>query len=88
MAKMAPSLLTQAKEAVDNIFVKLSNLTNIDMTSVRGEFINFIEKFASSITTGLPEKLVSIVQGFVSGVGNLLVGFVIGFYLLYLQNLM
>ena len=82
MAKMAPSLLTQAKETVDNIFVKLSNLTNIDMTSVRGEFINFIEKFASSITTGLPEKLVSIVQGFVSGVGNLLVGFVIGFYLL------
>ena len=44
--------------------------------------MNYLEDFSKNLTTDLPSKIVSIVQGLISGVGKFLVGAVIGFYLL------
>lgn len=82
MAKTAPELLLNVKDLINNIFVKLSNGTNIDMTNVKMQFMNYLEDFSNNLTTDLPSKIVSIVQGLISGVGKFLVGAVIGFYLL------
>lgn len=82
MAKTAPELLLNVKDLINNIFVKLSNGTNIDMTNVKMQFMNYLEDFSKNLTTDLPSKIVSIVQGLISGVGKFLVGAVIGFYLL------
>ena len=82
MAKTAPELLLNDKDLINNIFVKLSNGTNIDMTNVKMQFMNYLEDFSKNLTTDLPSKIVSIVQGLISGVGKFLVGAVIGFYLL------
>ena len=82
MAKTAPELLLNVKDLINNIFVKLSNGTNIDMTNVKIQFMNYLEDFSKNLTTDLPSKIVSIVQGLISGVGKFLVGAVIGFYLL------
>ena len=82
MAKTAPELLLNVKDLINNIFEKLSNGTNIDMTNVKMQFMNYLEDFSKNLTTDLPSKIVSIVQGLISGVGKFLVGAVIGFYLL------
>lgn len=82
MAKLVPELLVNIKELVNDIFYKLSEATNIDMSSVKLEFIKYLENFSLNLTTDLPSKLVSIVQGLISGVGKFLIAVVIGFYLL------
>lgn len=82
MAKLVPDLLVNIKELVNDIFYKLSEATNIDMSSVKLEFIKYLENFSLNLTTDLPSKLVSVVQGLISGVGKFLIAVVIGFYLL------
>lgn len=82
MAKTAPELLVNVKDFINSLFAKISNTTNIDMTNVKVEFIKYLEGFTTNLTTDLPGKIVSIVQGLISGVGKFLVGAVIGFYLL------
>lgn len=82
MAKVIPDLLVDIKELVNDIFYKLSTATNIDMTSVKQEFLKYLENFSLNLTTDLPSKLVNIIQGLVSGIGKFLVGAIIGFYLL------
>lgn len=82
MAKVIPDLLADIKELVNDIFYKISTATNIDMTSVKQEFLKYLENFSLNLTTDLPSKLVNIIQGLVSGIGKFLVGAIIGFYLL------
>lgn len=86
MAKMIPDLFNESKDVVNNLFVKLSDTTNIDMSSVKLEFLTFLEKFAKNMATNLPTTMINIVQGIVSGVGQFLISFVIGFYLLFNFN--
>ncbi len=80
---MVPDILDNLKEIVDKIFVKLSTETNIDMSSVKTNFLTYIENFAKNVSTDLPTKIITIVQNLVSGIGKLAVGLVIGFYLLF-----
>lgn len=86
MAKMIPDMLSDANNIIDKIFIKLSNLTTIDMSSVKLEFLQYLEEFARNVGTNLPTKVIGIVEGLVSGIGKLLIGLVIGFYLLFNFN--
>jgi predicted PurR-regulated permease PerM len=86
MAKMIPEWLKESKHIIDDVFLKLSRSTNIDMSSVKLEFMTYIEDFAKNMATNLPTTMINIVQGFISGVGQLLIAFVIGFYLLFNFN--
>lgn len=86
MAKMIPDMLADANNIIDKIFIKLSNLTTIDMSSVKLEFLQYLEEFAKNFGTNLPTKVIGIVEGLVSGIGKLLIGLVIGFYLLFNFN--
>ena len=86
MAKMIPDFLVEAKELINNIFVKLHDATNMDMGAVKLEFISYLEEFAKNIATNLPTTMINVVQGFVSGVGQFLIAVVIGFYLLFNFN--
>lgn len=86
MVKMIPDWLVDAKNVVNDIFLKLSRSTKIDMSDAKLQFINYIEEFAKNIATNLPTTMLSIVQGFVSGVGQFLIAVVIGFYLLFNFN--
>ncbi len=86
MVKMIPDFLKDAREIVDKVFLKLSNTTNIDMSETKVEFIHYIENFAKGLATDLPNKVLNIVQGLLSGLGKFLIGMVIGFYLLFNFN--
>lgn len=86
MAKVIPDMLAEAKNIGDNVFEKLSSSINIDMSDVKHEFFIYIEDFAKGIATDLPVKVLDIAEGLVSGVGQFLIGAVIGFYMLFNFN--
>lgn len=86
MAKMIPDLLSEAKNIINNIFVKLADKTNIDMGPARQQFLNTIEEFAKNMATNLPSMMISFVQSLVTGIGQFLISAVIGFYLLFNFN--
>lgn len=78
-----PAILSDAQNIINNIFDKLSatSLTNLD--SVKETFFERISTFAMDLSTNLPELFVSFVKSMVSGIGVILFGFIIGFYMLF-----
>ena len=86
IAKMIPDLLKNGEEIVDKVFKNLTETTNIDMNSVKIDFLNYVNELSKSISTDLPAKMIVIVQDLASGIGKFVIGIVIGFYLLFNFN--
>lgn len=86
MVKMIPDWLVEAKNFINDIFVKLSKSTNMNMDDAKIQFIATIENFAKNMATNLPEMMLQLVQSLISGVGSFLIAFVLGFYLLFNFN--
>lgn len=78
-----PVILSDAQNIINSVFDKLSatSLTNLD--SVKDTFFERISTFALDLSTNLPELFVSFVKSMVSGIGVILFGFIIGFYMLF-----
>lgn len=78
-----PVILSDAQNIINSVFDKLSatSLTNLD--SVKDTFFERISTFAMDLSTNLPELFVSFVKSMVSGIGVILFGFIIGFYMLF-----
>lgn len=83
IVKLVPDILENAKDIINKLFVKISTETNIDMSTVKSNFLLFIETFGLNISTNLPTKVLTIVQNLASGIGKVALGLVIGFYLLF-----
>ena len=45
IAKMIPDLLKNGEEIVDKVFLRITDSTNIDMSSVKVDFINYVNDF-------------------------------------------
>ena len=80
--KILPQVFDNVKLWIEGIFDKLDGTENIDVESIKSNIFNQIETFASDLTSSLPELTFNLIKSFVSGVGNFLVGLVIGFFLL------
>jgi len=78
-----PEIANDAKEWIDNIFVKLSNLSLENLDTVKASFLLRIENLSQSIQTNLPETAVKIVSALVSGLGKIVISLILGFYILY-----
>lgn len=81
-AKMIPSIFDTVKEWIDTGFDHLNNIGNFDALAMKEELFKQIENFGNGLTESLPEMMVNFVSGFFSGAGSLLIGLIIGFYLL------
>ena len=86
MVKMIPDWLTDAKGFINDIFVKLTKTTNMNMDDAKAQFISTLENFLQNMATNLPQTMLNFVQSLISGVGSFLIAFVIGFYLLFNFN--
>ena len=86
IAKMIPDLLKNGEQVVDKVFKSITEATNIDMSSVKVDFLNYVNEFSKNISTDLPAKIITIVQDLASGIGKFIIGIVIGFYLLFNFN--
>lgn len=78
-----PNIVADVKEWINNIFVKISNLSLENLDSVKNSFMTRIENFATDIETSLPETAMNVVSGLASGIGKILLSLILGFYLLF-----
>lgn len=78
-----PSIVSDVKEWINNIFVKISNLSLENLDSVKNTFMSRIETFATDIETSLPEMAMNFVSSIASGIGKILLSLILGFYLLF-----
>lgn len=79
---MLPSIFDSIKEWMDKLFDNLNKIEGFDAIALKNNIFEKIELYGTSITKGLPEMTVSILKTVFSGMGSLLIGLVIGFYLL------
>lgn len=76
-----PSILSDVKGWINNIFVKLSDLSLENLDKVKASFFLRIENFATDIQTDLPGIVVNVVSSIVSGLGTILLSFIVGVYI-------
>lgn len=80
--KALPSIFDTIKGWTDGIFNNLDTIESFDANSVKIELFRKIEEFGMEIANSLPEIAVSSAKAIISGAGSLVVGLIIGFYLL------
>ncbi len=81
-----PSILADLKSWVENIFDKLSDLSLENLDNVKIQFFESIEKVANGVQTNLPTKTINFISSMISGIGVILLSFVVGFYMLFNFN--
>ena len=64
------------------MFSKIGNIDGIDISSLKSELFVKLEEIGSNLTSSLPHITVTFVSSVFSGLGSLIIGFIIGFYLL------
>ncbi len=81
-AKIAPNVFESIKTWCLGIFEHINNIQNIDADAIKDEFFSKFNQTAAGITKELPAVLFNIISGFFSGMGTLVLGLIIGFFLL------
>lgn len=76
-----PSLVLQASNLIHESFVKL-NSTGFDFTNIETKIYDTLESFGGDLTTKLPGMLIGGVSSVISSIWSVLLGFIVGFYLL------
>ncbi len=74
----APSTIKSLTEEIDTFIIKISNSYNLDYEVIKN---NIFEIF-NSITIDAPTTIISFVKNLISGGLNVIIGFLIGFYML------
>ncbi len=78
-----PTLLSDLKDFVSNTLKSFSDGTDMDMTPVKQQIFSSLESIGNGLTNNLPNKLVSLGKGILSGGMFVILGLMIGFYMLY-----
>lgn len=78
-----PDIVEDARGWIDNIFVKISDLSLENLDTIKASFLLKIETLATSIQTNLPETAVNIVSAIASGIGTIILSLILGFYILF-----
>ena len=81
-AAAAPSIFETIKGWAIGMFDHINNIESIDVEAIKAEFFNNFNSIAGEIGKNLPATLISIITGFFSGMGTLILGLIIGFFLL------
>ncbi|MEG1597115.1 MAG: AI-2E family transporter [Bacilli bacterium] len=77
-----PSIIGYCKDFIDNFFDKLNNLSGYDFMASKKEVFLYIESIGINLTTKLPSLTISIISSIIGGGVSILLGFVIGLYML------
>ena len=78
---LIPGLFASVGDFVEKIFAKLSG-TGFDFSAIEEKVYDAVEGLGSNITTSLPGTIIGGVGGIVSSIWQVLLGLIIGFYLL------
>ena len=78
-----PNIVEDVKGWIDNILLKLSNLSLQNLDNIKSTFMLKINTFAQDIEKGLPSTAMNIVSALASGIGKILLSLILGFYILF-----
>lgn len=78
-----PNILSTIKDFVRNMFERLGKMADFDLSSTEAQIFKSIEDFGVSLATKLPDMIVNIMKGVLSGGMTILLGFMLGFYMLF-----
>lgn len=81
-AKSLPEIIRELRGFSDNIFNSLNN-NLINSSDIKENLYTMIEEFANELTTDLPQRIFSIGKSLVSGGLNVVLGLMVGFYVLF-----
>lgn len=80
--KVIPNIIDKAQLVLDETLGRLSIIEGLDIEAVKKDVLDKIIEIGTNITSDIPSMLVVFVKNFFSGMGSIIVGLVIGFYLL------
>ena len=81
-AKTIPQIIDSIKNWISDIFSNFKNIEGFDAESVKNNLFANIEGYAGDLTSSLPTIIVNLVSVLFSGLGVVVVGLIIGFYIL------
>lgn len=81
-AKSLPGIIDTIKSWLNNIIDSFASIDGFNVKEFKTDVFTRIGEFGTNLTKDLPTLSVTIFKGFISGIGTILVGLVIGFYLL------
>ena len=84
--KVIPNIIDQTRGILDETIGKLTVIDGLDIETLKKEMLDKIIDIGTNITSDIPTFLVAIVKNTISGMGSIIVGLVIGFYLLLSFN--
>ena len=77
-----PATFNNIENWLNGLFSKIGEGTNVDISTMKNEILTKIEEYGLGLASSLPEVMVNAVKTSFSGLGTVLVGFIIGFFLL------
>lgn len=80
--KIIPSIIDSAKVWIDGIMSRLRVIDGLDVELIEKEAIDKLVEISTNLTSDLPSMLMTFISKLLSGMGAIIVGLVIGFYLL------
>lgn len=81
-----PTILSDLKSWVEGVFDKISDISLENLDTSKAHFFESIEKIGTNLQTNLPQTALNIISSLVSGVGTILLSFIVGFYMLFNFN--
>lgn len=79
----APSFFNETKDWIDGFFDGLTRTMGYDFVDIKNQLYESVNKIGNTFTVGLPTQLVGIVTNILQGGVNLLIGLLVGFYMLF-----
>lgn len=80
--KAIPSVINSMNGWLNSIFDNLKNIDYFDANATKVQLLDAIKNFGSNMSEELPSITIEAVKSIFSGLGVILIGFIIGFYLL------
>ena len=82
IVKSIPNISIKVQEWITGIFNKIGSIDGLDVTSLKTEMFSKLETVGAELTSSLPHLTVTFISSLFSGLGSLVIGIIIGFYLL------
>ena len=83
LIKNLPSIFNEAKNSINDVFLKFSNVEGLDIESIRTNVMSTMETKLTEFTTTFPTTLLDIIVKFFSSLVTIGLGLFIGLYMLF-----
>lgn len=77
-----PGIISKITNFVNEIFAKI-DIEELDIASIKNNILDAINSYGNDITSNLPTNIVNVMGKFVSALGSILFGLIIGLYMLF-----